>query len=170
MQDRAEQLWLATIRMALEAKKKGVEVGEALALLRNAKAMLNEGRLDQGSHETSREAEAMIEEAQREIFIAASSFPRFEKRWQDVIARVQQGEKIGEYPLGASSFYPDLPRGRSWVRLPLTERIGESRARDVASKHGLAFRIHQDKYFILTGDKTKLKEALEALSKYYRGG
>ncbi len=170
MQDRAEQLWLATVKMALEAKKKGVDVGEALAVLRNAKAMLNEGRLDEESHGAAAKAEAMIEEAQRGIFLNTDAIPGFERRWQEIITRVQQGEKIGEFPLGASSFYPDLPRDGRWVRLPLNRKINESRAREVARKHGLGFRPHQERYFILTGEKAKIKEALEALSKYYRGG
>ncbi len=169
MQDRAEQLWLATVKMALEAKKKGVEVSAALAILRNAKAMLNEGRLDEESHGAA-EAEAMIEEAQRELFLGAASLPGFEKKWQEVITRVQRGEKFGDYPLGVSSFYPDLPRDGRWVRLPLTEAITAAMAREVASRHGLGFRIHQENHFILTGDKAKIKKALEVLSKYYRGG
>jgi hypothetical protein len=169
MQEISEQLWLATVKMALEAKNKGVDVGEALALLRNAKSMLNEGRLDRGSHEAARQAEAMIQEAQREILIKAEAVPGFDEKWQRVIARVQQGEKIGEYPMGGSSFYPDLPRAGGWVRLPFNRKVDESRAREVAGKHGLGFRLHHEKHFILTGDKASIKKALKNLSDCYRG-
>lgn len=170
MQDRAEQLWLVTIRMAMEAKKKGINVDNALALLRNAKSMLNEAHLDEDSHFLATKAEAMIEEAQREIFINTSSMPAFEKKWNDVITRVQRGEKFGEYVVSALSFYPDLPRGERWVRLPTNEKLSISKARKIAAKHGVEFKPHEKGHFILTGDRKDLKRALDDLSKYYRGG
>jgi hypothetical protein len=170
MQDRAEQLWLATVKMVLEAKRGGVEVGKTLSLLRNARAMLNEGRLDNGFLELTVEAEMMIEEAQEEIFMATASTPLFKEKWEEVISRVQRGEQIGDYSMAPNTFRPGLPRDGKWVRLPFNGTLSVSKARKVAAEHGLDFRLHGEKHFILLGDRTRIKQALETLSKYYRGG
>lgn len=163
-QEIAEQLWLATMKMAVEAKKRGAEVREALAMLRSAKVLLNEGRTGEHSRELGAEAEKLMEEAQREIFINASDIEGFEEKWQEKINLVLRGEKIGEYPVTKASFYPGLPRGGSWVRLPLTKKLTLSKAREIAGKFGVAFKPHGEAHFIISGDKASLRRVLKEVS------
>lgn len=167
-QNTAEQLWLVTMKMAVEAKRKGVGVQGALSLLRSAKSLLNEGRLEEHPYKLTAEARRLIEEAQREIFVNASTIEGFEGKWDEEINRVLRGHKIGEYPFTLTSFYPGLPRGLSWVRLPLTNKLTISKAKEIAVKFGVAFKPHGEAHFLISGDKASLRRVLEAVSKYFK--
>jgi hypothetical protein len=163
-QDITEQLWLVTMKMAVEAKKEGADVREALALLRSAKALLNEGRLGEHSHELKADARELVEEAQREIFVNASAIEGFESKWKEKINLVLQGKKIGEYPFTLASFYPGLPRGVSWVRLPLTKKLTLAKAEEIAGKFGVAFKPHGEAHILISGDKASLRRVLKEVS------
>lgn len=167
---RAEQLWLLTIKMAAEAKEKGVKLSHAFSLLRNAKSLLNEARLDEHPHkELVNRAESLIDEAQREVFLSAEALAKgFEEKWEPLIKKVLKGQTIGEFPFSGTKFYPGMPRGEGWARLALGRKLTSEKVKELAKAHDLGVETDKEGYAVLTGDKASIKKALKAFSNYYR--
>jgi len=122
----AEQMWLLTSRMAADAKEQGMGVQLIFALLRNAKSILNEARLDEYAHlELITRAEGMVNEVQRKVFVAAVPLGKnFEEKWV---------ERIGEVSFSWAGYYPGMPRKGSWVRLALGDTLSKEMVKDIAT-------------------------------------
>lgn len=168
--DPTEQNWVVIQKMAGEVKKAGLPMGNLVRLLRDAKAVLNECRLDEHSRgELLPRASMLVEEAQREIFsIAGPLGPDFEKKWMEILKRVLKGEKIGEFTVtGSSKFYPNRPKNKDWVRVRVPasarEKLGE-----IENSSGVEIRPDGDEHILIMGDKASIQRALEELSPYFR--
>lgn len=158
--DELEQMWLATSKMGVELKKKGVDLSRAFQLLRDAKPLLSECRLDEDADpEFLKLAEDMLNEAQMEILSTGDALgEKFLEKWSDILDKVRRGEKIGEFPLSKPSFYPGMPRGK-WVKLAPLKGLGAKKLKGIAKKHGIELQSRDGDY-ILTGDEEGLKNAL----------
>ncbi len=167
----AEQMWLLTSRMAAEAKAQGMDVSQVFALLRNAKSILNEARLDKHVHrELVTRAENLINEAQQEVFIAAAPLGKgFEEKWEALVKKALMGERIGEFPFSGVRYYPSMPKEGGWVRLALRDKLPMEKVKELAKAHGLGYKAYEEGYAVLTGDKASLRKALRVISKYYSG-
>ncbi|MFQ5816161.1 MAG: DUF2096 family protein, partial [Candidatus Hydrothermarchaeaceae archaeon] len=137
--DALEQLWLATMRMGADVRKRtGIELSRAFDLLRSAKPLLNECRLDdEAEPELLIRAEKMTHAAHREIYIAGEALgENFTEGWDNVFDGVMRGEKIGEFPISKPSFYPNMPRG-NWVKLKPPKGLGVRKLMEIAKSQGL---------------------------------
>ncbi|MDP6612789.1 MAG: DUF2096 family protein [Candidatus Hydrothermarchaeota archaeon] len=167
----AEQMWLLTSRMAAEAKEQGMDVSQIFALLRNAKSILNEARLDKHVHrELVTRAENLINEAQQEVFIAAAPLGKgFEEKWEALVKKALMGERIGEFPFSGIRYYPSIPKEGGWVRLALKDKLPMAKVKELARAHSLGYKADEEGHAVLTGDRDSLRKALRVISKYYSG-
>ena len=168
----AEQMWLATMRMAVELKKAGMKVDGAFAALRSAKVILNECRVDPyAKPEFLAKAENIILEAQRDLFAAAAPLGQeFIDGWEGRLRKAISGEKVEASGLYESTFYPGLPRDMGWVRLLPPEGLGQEALKGIAEKCGAEMRPHEGGYVLITGKKETVKRVLKEISPYYKKG
>ncbi len=169
--DSIEQTWIVTQRMAGEVKKAGFAVDNAMSLLRSSKVILNECRLD--THARGGllpKASTFIEDAQREIFMAAEPLgAEFTEKWTVELKRALKGEKIGEFTVeGSSKFYPGMPRNREWVRVAIPESV-KKELDSIAGTAGVKIRPDGDSHVIITGEKASIRKALDELSPHFKG-
>jgi hypothetical protein len=169
--DTIEQLWLASLKMGMEIRKKtGMKLSHPFELLRSAKPLLNECRLDEKAEpEILAHAEALIHSAQREIYIAGEALGKnFIEGWDDVFDRIEKGEKIGKFPISKPSFHPGMPRGK-WVKISLTKGLGARKLREIAKSHGLKVEKRSGGDYLLIGEPRSLHGAIRSIRALLRG-
>jgi|Deesub1362A_J573_1020465.scaffolds.fasta_scaffold00057_23 hypothetical protein len=162
-----QQVWLVTMNMATEVRRKGIEVGNAFDYLRTAKVILNERTFGETEDRGFLfRASELIDNAQRDIFIAAEALGKeFTVDWENKIREVLNGKKVGEFPATRSSkFYSQLPRSKNWVRVPDKKEVKEK----VEELKDIEVRPHGEGYLLLIGDKASLRKALDAISPVMR--
>lgn len=165
-----EQSWIVTQRMAGEVKKAGFAVDGAVNLLRSAKAILNECRLDiHARDELLSKASAFIDDAQREIFSAATPLGTdFTEKWTAELKRALMGEKIGEFTVeGSSKFHSNMPRNKEWVRIAIPESI-KKKLESIEDGAGVEIRPDGDSHVIIMGEKASIRKALDEVSPYLK--
>lgn len=157
-----EQAWVATTKMAVEARKAGVNLGNAFELLRSAKSVLNER-----GH--GHAAEEMLAEAQKEIFSKAELLgKKFSEKWSRALKKAAEGEKIGEFSIWESKFYPAAPKDRRWVRVSLPRTLSIKKLEEIAKKCRVAVEPQEKQHVIISGDKDSLRKALDEISPYFK--
>jgi hypothetical protein len=159
-----KQLWIASKEMITEAGRKGLNTERAVRYLRTAKSILNECASDKkAKKEFLDQASRLIDSAQREVFLASQLGKEFLEKWDEEFKMIMQGKKIGEFPvLRSSKFYPSLPRGKNWVRIPASKEI-ENKLKEM----GIDVRHHHGNLLIL-GDKEHVKKALKEISHLFK--
>ncbi len=162
-----EQAWVATTKMAVEARKAGVSLDNAFELLRSAKSVLNE-RGHGHAAEVSR-AEEMLAEAQKEIFSKAELLgKKFSEKWSRALKKAAEGEKIGEFSIWESKFYPAAPKDSRWVRVSLPKTLSIKKLEEIAKRCGAAVEPQEKRHVIISGDKDSLRKALDEISPYFK--
>ncbi len=157
------------MRMGTEVKKKsGLDLTRAFGLLRDAKSLLNECRLDNDADpDFLKKSEDMIIEAQREVILAGEALDaEFLEKWNDVFGRIVRGETIWEFPISKPSFYPNMPRGK-WVKIAPLKGLKVKKLRDVARKYGVEIEPREGDY-LLIGDEQNLRSAMEEIRMFMK--
>ncbi len=163
---KAEQLWAATMDMATQLKKEGVEVD--LSKLKTSRLLLIHCKTDPHLHfEELNEAREIIEGAQVELSIAAESLGQdFISKWEEDIKKVTAGENRYEFSLLSSKFAPGLPRDSKWVRINIAGLIEVSKMEELVKSCGAKMERQDDEgYVLITGEKDSVKCVLDAMSK-----
>ncbi len=159
-----EQTWLAVMKMGVEAKKMtGVDMAKCFALLRDAKPLLNECRLDEEADPAiMSQATELVMEARRCAMAAGEAIGgEFIRKWQEIFDKVMSGEKIGEFPLSRPSFHPGMPKGK-YVKIAPTSGLDAKTIQGIAGAKGLQVQARNGEY-ILIGDEEKLRDALKEM-------
>ncbi len=161
----AEQVWIGITRMALEAKKAGFNMGRVFAALREAKAMLNECRINPRSRgELLSEIDVLLEEAKQGVFAVAEPMgEEFVNRWKAEFKKVLAGEKVGEFPISSSKFIAGMPRDKKWVKIASTKKLAAESIEEIARKHGIK-AVHAETCVTLAGSEEQVAKALKEIS------
>lgn len=165
MDENLEQMWVATVKLASELKKRGVNSSSAFKALRDAKSILNERRLN--AHSKENKAVELIESTQRELLSLSAPFGRkFASDWERRLRRIMRGKKAGSFSVPRVEFFPGMPRS-NWVRFSLPRGLDEAKVKEIAKKCGVAFQRHSNCALIF-GDKSAVRKVLNEVSPYFR--
>ncbi|WP_457555376.1 hypothetical protein [Candidatus Pyrohabitans sp.] len=166
-----QQKWLATMDMLVELNREKFRSPRASELLRHARSMINEASLNRAADEAFMvKVERLLEEAQREIFMAAQPLgDDFLLRWSDTFDRIEAGERYGEYSLSVSRFYPHLPRARRWVRIKQPSSLTPKRLLEISRSCNVKIKRHGRRHLVIVGDGDALKRALAEVAPYIKG-
>jgi len=163
-----EQTWIATMKMAVEARKAGVSLDSAFELLRFAKSILNERRHEHTEKELP-VVEGMLLEAQKEIFLRAELLgKKFSKKWSNELKKAAEGEKIGEFSIWESKFYPTVPKDKKWARISLPRTLSIKKLEEIAKRCKVAVEPQEKQCVIISGDRDSLRKALDEISHYFK--
>lgn len=166
----AEQNWIVAQHMAEEAKMAGLAVDRVMNLLRSAKVLLNECRLDAHARiGLLPRASTLIEDAQRDLFLAAEHLETdLTEKWTAELKKVFSGEKVGEFTVtGSSKFYSGMPRDGKWVRIAIPISL-KGKLKDIEDKAGVKIRQDGDSHVLIAGEKSAIRKALNAMSPYFK--
>ena len=133
--------------------------------------MINEASLNRAADEAFMvKVERLLEEAQREIFMAAQPLgDDFLLRWSDTFDRIEAGERYGEYSLSVSRFYPHLPRARRWVRIKQPSSLTPKRLLEISRSCNVKIKRHGKEHLVIVGEGDALKRALAEVAPYIKG-
>ncbi len=167
-----EQNWLVTMRMALDLKESGQAVDEILELLKSAKTLLNQYLVyENTAPDTLPKAGDLVDRAQSKVFLKAKPLGRtFREKWDSTLKRVVAGEKVENFMVQKSVFYPSMPRNKRWVRIKPPKSLTEKRLSDIARNTNVEIMPHEDKHVLIVGDKETLREAVKEISQYMKKG
>lgn len=159
--DRVQRQWQTVMEVAVAMKKEGIDTGDAVRRLRDAKVLLNHCIYDEHAHgEELFEAEKEIAEIQgilQSILDRAGKRDRF-----SFDSRPKKDKKtVGGGPLPSG-----LQRGAQWLRINLAEGVDPDR---IAGMEGVNVVERDDKSIVITGDRDALSRAVKEISKVFRG-
>ncbi len=156
------------MKMAVEARKAGVSLDSAFELLRSAKSILNERRHEHAEKELP-VVEGMLLEAQKEIFLRTEPLgKKFSEKWSRKLKKAAEGEKIGEFSIWKSKFYPAAPKGKKWARISLPRTLRIKELEEIAKRCKVAVEPQGKQYVIISGDRDSLRKALDEISHYFK--
>jgi hypothetical protein len=166
-----QQKWLATMDMLVELNREKFRSPKASELLRHARSMINEASLNRAADESFLvKVERLLEEAQREIFVAAQPLgDEFLLRWSSTFDRIDAGERYGEYSFGVTRFYPHLPRARKWVRIKQPSNLTPRRLLEISHSCDVKIKRHGKDHLVIVGEGEALKRALAEVAPYIKG-
>ncbi len=158
--ERTEMLWQSTMNVASALKKDGVDIGDVISRLRDAKVLLNHAKFDEHAHpEELMEAEMEIEEIQRELMQIIDKVGKGKSySFKSEPMKKKDYKKIFQKPPS------HVPKGDSWVRIRLPESL---KGKDLSEMEGVSILEMDDKTITLTGDKAAIKKALNVISQEF---
>jgi hypothetical protein len=166
----AEQMWLATMQMAIDLKKREFVVDEPFRILRTAKVLLNECRVNPAAkHETLAQGENLILDAQKKLYSIAQPLGReYLDEWNERMKEAMRGEREEDSKLYRSHFYPGLPRDRRWIRFVPPEALTPEKLEEITRGCGAEVQAHEGRHVLISGKKECLKRVLEAITPYFQ--
>jgi len=155
--ERVERLWQAVMNVAAEMRREGLDTGNAIPRLRDAKVLLNHCIHDEHAHgDELLRAEMAVEDAQAELVSILNRIGRLEDFSFEPPRRKR-----------SSAPRPPPPRllsGRKWARIRIKEGMDLER---IASLEGVEFLESGKGYVTLVGDEEAVRRALAEISKEY---
>ncbi|MFQ6135637.1 MAG: DUF2096 family protein [Candidatus Hydrothermarchaeales archaeon] len=162
--NRVGQLWFATMKMATELKREGIETD--LSKLKMSKMILNQCKSDRHPHmDALMDADEMITDVQKDLFIAAEPLGRdFISKWEEEFKEVREGRSSYIFPTPSSRFIPGLPRDKNWVRVDISGILEPDEMEDIARSCGTKIQRRDGGYVLITGSRAAMKKTLDAIS------
>ena len=80
-------------------------------------------------------------------------------------ARVEINEKVKKN----STFVTRVPRNKNWIRIQISEDIPREEMKELAEENGLSYRLEQNGYILVHGDKENMKLLVKRLAEQFRG-
>ena len=79
--------------------------------------------------------------------------------------RVEINEKVKKN----STFVTRVPRNKNWIRIQISEDIPREEMKELAEENGLSYRLEQNGYILVHGDKENMKLLVKRLAEQFRG-
>jgi hypothetical protein len=79
--------------------------------------------------------------------------------------RVEINEKVEKN----STFVTRIPRNKNWIRIQISEDIPREEMEKLVGENGLSYRLEQNGYILVHGDKEKIKSLVKRLTEQFRG-
>lgn len=168
MIERFEQMWLVTMKMAVDIKKRGFKIDKTFNSLRSARVILHQCMVDpHAKGETLSRAGELIDSAQRDIFLTAQPLGKeFTEKWEGEIRKVMKGEILDKFSVARSKFYANLPRGKKWARLKIPPGLDAKKLKDIARSCEVTITQQEKRYILISGEKESMRKALDVISGY----
>jgi hypothetical protein len=158
--ERVEGLWQTVMKVAVSMKKEGMDTGDAVTKLRDAKVLLNHCIYDEHAHgDELAEAEMEIEEIERYLISILAKAGR-EKDFSFEIPSGTREKKPGQ----SATIPSKLPKKMSWARVRIPRDIDIN---EIANIEGVEIIERGEETVTLAGDKGSLKKALGEISTVY---
>jgi hypothetical protein len=156
----AERLWKSVMEVAVAMKKEGIDIGDAVQRLRDAKVLLNHCIYDEHTHlDELFEAELEIGEIQTNLQSILEGLGRVDDFSFDTSAKPEKSKSADLAPISK------LPKNKTWARI----RVPGGVDMDAVSKNsGVEIIGREGEMVTLAGDKTSIQKALEEISKVFR--
>lgn len=134
---------------------------EVMKDLHSAKTLIHIFEADPSSLETLTNIEAYLTNV--EAYVVYRAHNRLGSKYVEglmgkikkVRENLQKKDKVGKGT--TSKFVAGLPRGKPWIRVQTSNEIPREEIESLAEKDGLSFKMQQDGYLLIYGDKEKLK-------------
>jgi hypothetical protein len=159
--DRVERLWQAVMNVAVAMKKDGIDTGDVIKKLREAKVLLNHCIYDEHAHgEELFETEMEIEMIQSSLI--------------SILEKIGKGEKFSfELPplaekktvKGGPSIPSGLPRNKRWVKIRISGGLDPEK---ISKMEGISIIQQDEDSVTIAGDKDALQKAIDEISKVFR--
>ena len=79
--------------------------------------------------------------------------------------RVEINEKVEKN----STFVTRVPRNKNWIRIQISEDIPREEMKELVEENGLSYRLEQNGYILVHGDKENMKLLVKRLAEQFRG-
>jgi hypothetical protein len=155
--ERVEQLWQTAMKVAVAMKKEGLDTGDVVSKLRDAKVLINHCIYDEHAHgDELAKAEWETEEVQRLLI------SKLKEAGREDDFLFTASEKIGKKTSSFSAPPTKLSRSQSWARISLPEKMDVS---EIEKIEGIEVIEKNQGSVTLSGEKAALKEAFDKISK-----
>lgn len=160
-------LWWKTLEtLLIELKEKGVNIpGKAFDDLKSAKTLMNIFKVDKRYEDSTQNIENYLRNVESHLlYLAENSFGKeYTQKYLEKIDKAQRKGAVSDIK-AKSKFISGVPRGEHWVRIKTTDLIEKEQLERIIKRSGLSYQYEQDEYFLVSGDKTKIKDLLNLVT------
>jgi len=168
-----EIVWKALSDLATELKRRGESVPPNIMKdLRSAKTMIEIIKADPTCTECIPKIENYLDMAESALilYVQEKFGPELAEKWMRKIETVRKKayEEEMETEVSASKFIPGVPRNQSWIRIEITDKTPKEIVQEVAKETGLSCKLQEDRYALVCGEKSKIKNFVKRMAERLR--
>lgn len=157
--ENTESVWEVAMNVTSVMKKEGLDTGDAVRRLRDAKVLLNHCKYDEHAHgEELFEVEIEIDAIHRDLM---SVLEETGKKEDYSFKPPSHTKAVAASVAGPPS---GLPKDKSWARIRLPDNVS---LEDISQIEGLEVIAEADENITIVGEKPSIKKALDEISKAY---
>lgn len=165
-----EQWWKTLEILITEFRKKQVPIPkEVMASLRSARTMINVYSADPSYLESIPTIENYLLNIESNLIsITKEKFGQaFMERWIKKLEKARKKEEP-KVETATSRFIPGLPKGEHWIRVLPSDEILEENVAKLADELELSYKMQNDGYILVYGDKKKIKDFVKKMAEKCR--
>ena len=168
-----EIVWKALSDLATELKRRGESVPPNIMKdLRSAKTMIEIIKADPTCTECIPKIENYLDMAESALILHVQEKfgPELAEKWMRKIETVRKKayEEEMETEVSTSKFIPGVPRNQSWIRIEITDKTPKEIVQEVANETGLSCKLQEDRYALVYGEKSKIKNFVKRMAERLR--
>jgi len=165
-----EEVWkvLADLLTELRSKDEAIPP-EIMEDLRSAKTMMQILKAGPTRTENLSRIEMYLENVESYlVFLAQDKLgPEYVEQWMQKLAKARRG--VSEEIRVPPRFVPGLPRDKHWVRIQVSEDTPREDIERLAEERGLSYRMQENGYLLVYGDKEGIKSFVKKMAEKFRG-
>lgn len=158
---RVERLWQAVLNVGIAMKQDGIDTGDAVKRLRDAKVLLNHCIYDEHAHgDELMKAEWAVEEVQ--LYLISI----LEKTGKEQDFSFEPPSEVEKEPANKSLAPPkNIPKNKSWLRIHIPK---EETIENISGIEGVEIIERNSDSVTIAGDKDSLQKVLAEFSKVFK--
>jgi len=165
-----ERNWKLLADLLTELQEKGEKIpADVLNDLRSAKTMIQVLKADSTHIESISRIDTYLRTVEAyTIFTMEKQGKGNVEEWLKKLKGPERIE-INEKEEKNSTFITRVPRNKNWIRIQILEDIPREEMKKLVEENGLSYRLEQNGYILVHGDKENIKSLVKRLAEQFRG-
>jgi len=164
-----EERWKNLADLLTELQERGEKIpAEVINDLRSAKTLIQVLRADSTHTEIISRIDTYLRSVESYVIFAAEKLgtETVEEWLKKLDTKRAQKEKDRET---GSRFSSGVPRDKSWMRIKISDETPLEDVKNLVSESELSYKMQENGYMLLYGDKKNIKSFVKRLTEQFRG-
>jgi len=165
-----EEKWKVLADLLTELQERGEKIpADVINDLRSAKTMIQVLKADPTHIENISRIDTYLRNVESyAIFTTEKRGTEIVEEW---LKKLKEPERMetNEKEEKNSTFVTRVPRNKNWIRIRISENIAREEMKKLVEENGLSYRLEQNGYILVHGDKENIKSLVKRLAEQFPG-
>jgi hypothetical protein len=165
-----ERKWKLLADLMTELQEKGENIPtDVLNDLRSAKTMIQILKADPTHIESISRIDTYLRTV--EAYTIFTMEKQGKENVEEWLKKLKEPERMETNKKGEknSTFITRVPRNKNWIRIQISENITIEEMKKIVKENGLSYKLEQNGYILVHGDKENIKSLVRRLAEQFRG-